>query len=124
MSELRAPKAPHPMDAPKAPAAPTAAPKAPKAPISAAKASKATKATTAAPVAAHTTAKGDTAQCQVLTAKGQCSNPSRHPYKGGWTCTTHGKRISQGKAYRLAPKVKAYDPTLWGGTAPKATAKA
>lgn len=87
--------------------------------LSASKASKATKSQPArVTVPAHQTAKGQTSQCQVLGSKGQCSNPARHPYKGGWTCTTHGKRIASGKAYRLVSKVQAYDQSLWGGKVP------
>ena len=119
--------APHPMgQTPKAAAAKAAA---------GAKAAKAAKA--AAKVPTHLTKGGQPAECQVmLNGSQQCANPSRHEWIGpmgglpkgqhGWSCTTHGKRISQG-AQRVWTKVdKAYDPTLWGGTlaAPKAAPKA
>lgn len=90
------------------------------APISASKASKASKPAKVGPVPAHLTKGGKASQCQVLTHRGQCSNPARHPYKGGWTCSTHGKRVAAGKAYSLAKVVKAYDPSLWGGVISKA----
>lgn len=73
-------------------------------------------------VPAHLTKGGKVGQCQVLTSKGQCSNPSRHPLLGGFTCTTHGKRVAAGKVYKMVKADKAYDPTLWGGPV-TATAK-